>query len=75
MSVPLKTELKNCFSRKITCYKLPQHPRSVFSWHLDVCKLYDSPNDASGNGLQDFLYKKTFYKKMSLKNSKTLRKY
>ena len=20
------------------CYKLPQHPRSVFSWHLDVCK-------------------------------------
>ena len=21
------------------CYKLPQHPRAIFSWHLDVCKL------------------------------------
>ena len=21
------------------CYKLPQHPRAVFSSHLDVCKL------------------------------------
>ena len=24
---------------EITCYKLPQHPRSALPWHLDICKL------------------------------------
>ena len=45
MSVPLWIELKNWvyakenyFIHETTCYKLPQHPRSVFPCHLDVSK-------------------------------------
>ena len=26
------------FLYEIICYKLPQHPRGIFPWHLDVCK-------------------------------------
>ena len=36
------------------CYKLLQHPRSVYPWHLDVCKssdFNDLPTDVSDNGL------------------------
>ena len=39
---------------EITCYKLLQHSRIVFPWHLDVFKssvIYDSPNDVSDNRL------------------------
>ena len=48
MSVPLKMEEKlswkieilkvSYFQHEITCYKLPQHPRRLFPWRLDVCK-------------------------------------
>ena len=43
MSAYLRFGLKNEYILKvsdsvheITCYKLPQHPRSVFPWHVDV---------------------------------------
>ena len=42
------------FLHEIICYKLLQHPTSVFLWYLDVCKIIrisDSGNDVSGNGL------------------------
>ena len=46
MSVPLKRiQLKTenvlnvrYFLLEVTFFKLPQHPRSVLPWHLNVCK-------------------------------------